>query len=590
MANVRIVDDDIKTIIDRSDIVQIIGDHVTLKKKGRYFWGRCPFHEEKTPSFKVDQNTQLYYCFGCGEGGNVFTFIKKTQNVEFGEAVQILADKLGYRLRYENKSKDDRKKRLYEINTLTKDFYKRYLLSDKGKSATEYLAARGFSKETISELEIGLAPNSKDLVSRFLISKGYKAEEIVKSGLAYQSQNKAFKDLFINRIIFPINDLQNKTVGFGGRAIGEAMPKYINSPETPIYHKSNVLYGLNISKPEIVKQSKAVVVEGYTDFISVYSVGIKNAAATLGTAFTHNHLKLIKRYAEEIVLLFDGDSAGLMAAERVMSLGDDILSIYVAVLPVGYDPSSMIAKGKKNELVKIIQTSKPIVEFCIDRVISKHSLNSMSSKLKAVDEALELLGKVENPVAKAENRKIIAERLSISEDIIDARLHSKSTKRQFVRFDVDKKLPPPSIRGNENIEAEIIKIILSDKSGNKYRDFLETEDFTNSELKNIFSLIKKQGQTITVGELINELDDNQQKIVTKLLAEEINVKDKDKNKYFFEIYNRIKEFALLRQINIVKSTLERMNPVSQEERYDKLFEELIQLEAEKRDLKLSIYS
>ncbi|MCL4499559.1 MAG: DNA primase, partial [Chloroflexi bacterium] len=281
-----IKEDDINAVRERADLIQIVSENVTLRKKGKYFWGCCPFHSEKTASFKVDPALQLYHCFGCGEGGNVFTYVMKTEHLDFADAVAGVAERIGYTLRYEGGRRQDGAKKLQDLNEQALRFYQ-YMLtkSDAGKRGLEYFRKRGFTNKIIADFALGYAATAWDALTKNLIKRGAEPGDLIAAGLVLKG-DRGLYDRFRGRVMFPIKDLRGRTVAFGGRVLGTETPKYLNSPETALFKKSGMLYGLYQAKNVIVKEGTALVVEGYTDVIALHQAGIKTAVATLGTAFT----------------------------------------------------------------------------------------------------------------------------------------------------------------------------------------------------------------------------------------------------------------------------------------------------------------
>lgn len=397
MARGRIRDEDIDALRERVDIVEVISDYVQLKKAGRYFKGLCPFHDEKTPSFMVDPSKQLYHCFGCGEGGNVFTFLKKKEGLDFREAAERLARRIGFTLHYQGASgkeggEEDRRGRLYRINQWAAETYHQILLShEAGKVAREYLASRGIEEEAVKAFQLGFAPNRWDLLYRQATRKGFSAQDFMASGLGLRGE-KGIHDRFRGRIIFPIRDLQERVIAFGGRILGEGQPKYLNSPETPVYTKSRHLYALDLARREIVREGFALLVEGYTDVIGLWQAGIRNAAATLGTALGDEHLRLLARLTDRVVLAFDADAAGVSASERGLGLYREFdLDIRVATLEEGMDPADFVARHGREEFLRRVEMSEPLVDFCLRKVLEEHDPADTNSRLRGVRRAVHLL-------------------------------------------------------------------------------------------------------------------------------------------------------------------------------------------------------
>ena len=315
-------DEIIEEVRNQNDIVDVISEYVKLQKKGANYFGLCPFHNEKSPSFSVSPGKQMYYCFGCGEGGNVISFVMKYENYSFIEAVQMLASRAGIELPQVTRSKEekenaDKRSQILTINTLAAKFYYYMLKSEKGALAYHYLRGRELSDNTITGFGLGYSDKYSDSLYKYMKSKGYKDDILKETGL-FTFEEKGVHDKFWNRVMFPIMDVNNKVIAFGGRVMGDGKPKYLNSPETKIFDKSRNLYGLNIARTS--RKGYLLICEGYMDVISLHQAGFNNAVAALGTSFTSGHASLIKRYAKEVVLTFDSDGAGIKAALRAIPI------------------------------------------------------------------------------------------------------------------------------------------------------------------------------------------------------------------------------------------------------------------------------
>lgn len=397
MARGRIRDEDIERLREQVDIVDVISDYVQLKKAGRLFKGLCPFHDEKTPSFMVDPAKQLYHCFGCGEGGNVFTFLRKKEGLEFREAVERLASRVGFTLHYQGVSgeaagAESRRARLYRINQWAADAYHRLLVEGEvGRKAREYLASRGIGEEAVRQFRLGYAPASWDFLYRQAMRSGFEAADFLAVGLGLQGEKGTY-DRFRDRVIFPILDLQDRVIAFGGRTLGDAQPKYLNSPETAVYVKSRHLYALNLARREIVSRGYAVLVEGYTDVICLWQAGVRNAVATLGTALGEEHLRLLSRLTQKVILAFDADRAGIGASERGLDFyGDFDLDLRVMLLAEGMDPADFIAAEGPEEFLRRVERSVPLVDFCVERALREHDPADTNSRLRGVRKAVHLV-------------------------------------------------------------------------------------------------------------------------------------------------------------------------------------------------------
>ena len=366
-------------LMSKTDIVSVIGEYTTLTPKGGKLWACCPFHHEKTPSFKVDPTTQLYYCFGCHKGGNVITFLKEKENMSGYEALRTLAERAGMEMPDSPYSKEEAEKRrnhmqrLYNANRDAARFY--YSCLQNSEEALSYLHGRGLSDSIITRFGLGFAPNSWTGMVDFLHSKDYTDDEIIAAGLAKRSDNGKVFDFFRNRIIFPIIDEKSNVLAFGGRTMGDDKPKYLNTGDTPIYNKRNNVYALNMLKKGTL--SDIIIVEGYMDVISLFSVGIENAVATLGTALTENQARLLKRRTTKIYVSYDGDSAGQNATFRGLDiLASEGLEVRVIHLPDGLDPDDFARKKGANAFLALKDKSMTLPQFKIEHTAEQYDLTN----------------------------------------------------------------------------------------------------------------------------------------------------------------------------------------------------------------------
>ncbi len=412
----RIRDNDIEELRERADIVEVISEYVQLKKAGRYMKGLCPFHDEKTPSFSVDPIKQLYHCFGCAEGGNVYSFLMKKEGLEFREAVERLAQRTGYQLTYEGtdqefRKQEGRKERLVRLHRLAADSYAEQLYAGAGAKARRYLEGRGLEEATWKEFGLGYSPQSWDFLYRQAVQAGFNPQEIGESGLFVRGERGVF-DRFRNRVIFPIESTRDEVIGLGGRIIeqGKNEPKYMNSPETPIFFKSKNLYALNRARREIMRLGYAVIVEGYTDVIFLWQAGIRNAVATLGTALGEEHFRMLSRLTKKVILAFDADSAGLDASERGLAyLLTFELDFRVLRLPAGKDPADFIRDAGKEAFLQLVDESKSIVEFALEKTLSAFDPSDLASRQKGIEESINLIFRLNVELSVDELLKKVAD-------------------------------------------------------------------------------------------------------------------------------------------------------------------------------------
>ena len=390
-------DELIEEIRSRNDIISIIGSYIRLQKKGGNHVGLCPFHNEKTPSFSVSAPKQMYHCFGCGVGGNVFTFIMEYENYSFIEALKFLAERAGINLpeqefSEEAKRQSDRKGRLLEVNKLAAKYFYYQLVSPRGQTAYEYLLNRGLTEETIKQFGLGFSNKYSDDLYKYLKELGYEDEFLKLSGLVTIDEQRGGTDKFWNRVMFPIMDINHKVIGFGGRVLGEGTPKYLNSPETLLFDKSRNLYALNIARAS--RKSNLMICEGYMDVIALHQAGFTNAVAALGTAFTTFHANLLKRYTNEVLLTFDSDGAGIQAALRAIPILKEAgLTIKVINMKPYKDPDDFIKALGAEEYQKRINEARSSFFFEIDMLQAEYDLSDPEQKTKFFHEtAKKLIG------------------------------------------------------------------------------------------------------------------------------------------------------------------------------------------------------
>ncbi len=452
-----ISDEDIQKVRDANDVVAVIGERVPVKQKGRDFWCCCPLHQEKTPSFKIDPSTQLWHCFGCGEGGDVFSFIMKTEDMTFPEAVRRLAERAHIDIVEaggRGSVPASRKARLKDICARTAEFYHTQLMRGRGAeadAARSYLASRGFGGKVPGKWCLGFAPGRGALV-RHLSSLGFKADEMVAANVALDGRG-ALRDRFYNRVMFPIFDVSGDCIAFGGRVIGTGEPKYLNSQETPLFHKSQVLYGLDHAKAAMAATGVAIVVEGYTDVIALHEAGIENAVATLGTALTMRHIRVLSRHASKrIVYLFDGDAAGQRAADRALAFIDKSMTpeagrsqvdLVAVTLPDNLDPAEFVQARGADALRELVDDAKPLLEYGIDRRLASHNLDSAEGRARALDDCLAVLAPIKESILAKDYAVRLAGRLRLRENDVLEALAAKEPPRFQGRDDEEAAAAPP---------------------------------------------------------------------------------------------------------------------------------------------------
>lgn len=461
------MNDEVSQIKERLDIVEVVSSYLTLKRAGANMKANCPFHQEKTPSFMINSERQTFKCFGCGEGGDIFTFIEKMEGVDFYNALKILADKAGVVLqknsfkRGEAEFKADKKTRIFEINDWAKKLFHKILIDHpKANKAREYLKKRGMTDKTINEFEIGYAPDSWDLLTKFLRQKKYTDEEMISAGIAIRGERGTVYDRFRGRIMFPINNIMGLTVAFTSRVLidDQNQAKYINSSESPVYTKGKTIYGLDKAKMAIKEADLAIFVEGNMDVIACHQAGFKNVVATSGTAITEDQLKILSRYTSEIAFCFDSDTAGEAAMKKAVQLAlkNDINSKIIAMPEPFKDPDEAISADPKN-WQRAIELAKPALEFWIDLLIRKNPSLDISIKKKIAKEILPVVKTIFSPIEKEYYLKYLAKKLSVAEKVLADVLDK--TKSEVKRDDSEK---DKTKSVNLNITEKIIGLLWSE--------------------------------------------------------------------------------------------------------------------------------
>lgn len=505
----RIPENIIDEILSRTNIIEVISEYIPLKRAGRNFKAVCPFHHEKTPSFMISPDRQIYHCFGCGKGGNAFNFLMEYERLEFAEAVEVLAKKSGVVLpKDENPKTSSLISQLYRVNELAALFYAQYLNSSEGQYALRYLLNRGIQEETIKEFKIGYAPQKWDALSNYLRAKGVPLTLMEKAGLVLPKEDGGYYDRFRNRIIFPIIDTRARVLGFGARVLDNTLPKYINSPETPIYVKGRNLYGLYLAKDAIRQTDCVAIVEGYLDFIMPYQQGFKNIVASLGTAFTHEQAALLKRYTNNVIVVYDGDEAGEIAALRSLDIFiEEGINVKVVCLPQGLDPDSFVRKNSIAAFREMVDSAKGLFDYKLGILKSRYNIQEVESKAKVIGEMLLTINKFKNAIVKSEYIKRLAEELRVDENAVLQELNKVKADKPYTPS-----VPSPAgkILNVNPAEKLLVKLILEEAQLiHQLRNQIEPSDFQDKRISGIISLMFNlidQGKSIEPRALINHLE------------------------------------------------------------------------------------
>lgn len=481
--------DQVDEVRRKTDIVQLISQYVALKKAGRNFKALCPFHEEKTPSFMVSQERQIFKCFGCQEGGDVFSFLMRKEGLEFGEALRMLADKAGVELKqYRPTRGQKQKEKFLAINHLASEYYHYLLTSHKlGKKALQYLLKRGISKASIKTFKLGYSADEWEGLIKYLHrKKKYELEDLDKAGVALKGK-RGYYDRFRGRVMFTLFDIRNRVVGFAGRTmVSEAKEaKYINTPETDIYHKSNVLYGLETTKEEIKRADKAVVVEGELDAISSYQAGVKNVVAIKGSALTEAQIDLLKRFTDNLALALDADTAGDTASRRGIELAERAgMNVRIINLKYGKDPDECAQKSAKLWKDSVNQ-AVPIYDYLIDSAVKRFGADSPEGKRKVSEEVAKALATIQNQVVRAHYVKKLAETLSVKEEAVALEVERQARGLPQVKSQESQSHRTDQTRA-EKLEAYILAILMQTDDGiDKLLKQVEKKWFARGAIKKV---------------------------------------------------------------------------------------------------------
>ena len=499
MGIARFSDEWIERVKSAVDIVEVIGRRVELRQSGKNYVGLCPFHHEKTPSFSVNPERQFYHCFGCQTGGNVINFLMETEHLSFPEAVVRLAEEKGIPVPAVSRAEQEKealRDQLRAANELAARYYYRNLRSPAGEGAWAYLQGRGIDETLARDFYLGYASDAWDGLVRFLEHEGFDLEVAKRAGLVSEGK-RGYMDRFRGRLMFPICDHLGRFIGFGGRSTREGQPKYLNTGQTEVFNKSYVLYGLNWSKDEIKAQDQVIIVEGYTDLIALFAVGQKNVVASLGTAFTAAHGKLLQRFCSTAIIAFDGDSAGQRATLRGMEvLHEADLQVRVAVLEAGQDPDSFARTYGSTKVKEWLNSAQPFREYQIDRIISQHDVETREGKLRASTELVTVLAELSSSIERDEYTRYAAQRLGVLERSLAAEVGEKLgiDRPRPVHNRHNANLTPPEA-GEELREREIIRWLLQ-KPGYLHeirKQGVTENDFRHSDYRRVFVSLSENG-------------------------------------------------------------------------------------------------
>lgn len=557
---VRYSDELIDDIKNSNDIVDIISQYVILKRSGRNFFGLCPFHKEKTPSFSVSPDKQIFHCFGCGAGGNVIHFISKIENVDFKESLEILADRAGIKLPTLEGTIDSKrqelKEKVYEINKLAALFYHEALYKPTAKVAQEYVKKRKLDNKALKSFTIGYAEINSNLY-KFLKTKGFTDEEILASDLVNKVGNN-FVDRFKNRLIFPIQDVRNRYIAFGGRVLDNSLPKYINSPENIVYSKARNLYGLNVAKNS--KSKNLIIVEGYMDTVSLHQRGIDNVVASCGTALTEAQGRLLRKYAEKVIISYDSDSAGqaatLRGLEILNSLGCDIR---ILQMEGAKDPDEYVIKYGNARFNNLVEKAISLTEFKVKVLKNSLDLENVNDKIKFLNETAKLLSTIDNKIEQEVYIDKISTEYSISKEAIYAEINKLNySKSQDKKLLESKYVRPKKIKKEEipetliKREKIIIGLLFNGKEEvyNQVKNILLPEDFRSEKNKKIIKSLYEEFEkgNSNINNILEKFTEDEEaiSIITEIMADDYEIKN-DKKAIEDLVKNYQKERLLARK-------------------------------------------
>lgn len=458
----------VEEVFARADILEVVSEYVRLEKKGRHYLGLCPFHQEKTPSFTVTPERQMFYCFGCGVGGNVFKFLMLKENLNFPESVRYLAGRTGVHIPVATDPREEKYERYYQVNEMARDFFRRRLeQGTEAAPAQAYLARRGITPEIRDEFQLGFAPPRWDALRDHLERKGCGTEELAALGLVTRGEKGTYYDRFRNRIIFPVWNASGRVIGYGGRVLDDGQPKYLNSPETPIFHKGQALYAMHLARQAVRNEGCVVVVEGYLDAIAAHQFGIRNTVASLGTSLTREQGWLLMRYTMEALIAYDADAAGVSATIRGLDLLQDLgCRVKVVSVPEGKDPDDFLREEGVAGWNRLTAQATPLLEYKLAEVSARTGTASSAEKLAALREVLPNLHALSSEVEREEGFQIAARTLGLTWDTIrsEYRQFAARGKENWAKSDkIAKKLhnivTKPS-QARERAETGILHIVL----------------------------------------------------------------------------------------------------------------------------------
>ena len=601
----RIKDEDVNYVRDHSPIDEVVGDYVQLKNAGGgQKKGLCPFHDEKSPSFHVTPSKGFWYCFGCGEGGDVIGFLQRIEHLSFAEVVEKLAGKYNIALRYDESSyktgvNTGQRTRLVEANKLAAEFFASNLNSPEADTGRKFLTERGFDKSAALKFGVGYALKGWDSLTNHLKQKGFTEAELTLAGLSVAGQRGVY-DRFRGRLTWPIRDASGDVVGFGARRLydDDQGPKYLNTPETPVYKKSQVLYGIDLARKDIASSKQAVIVEGYTDVMACHLAGVTTAVATCGTAFGEDHTRVLRRFLMdqeqlrgEIIYTFDGDEAGRKAALKAFNLDQSFVAqTFVAVETTGLDPCELRQKSGNDAILALVKSRVPLFEFVIKSTIASFDLNTAEGRVSALRAAAPVVAGIKDVALRPEYTRMLAGWLGADSNTVVQAVGSASNKRSRIETQITNNQPEVKEVLKDTVETSMERECL--KLTFQFSDLVKTwfaqltpDCFSHPRYREIFESISNiELNEILANTAHDATDDAEQRALIAALSVE-DFKANVEPRYVDSVFARVLEINAGRTIADLKSQLQRLDPQSQSSEHDRMFQQLLSIEEFRRALR-----
>jgi DNA primase len=601
----RIRNEDVVLVRERARIDEVVREHVSLKSAGgASLKGLCPFHDEKSPSFHVTPSKGFWYCFGCGEGGDVIGFLQKIEHLSFSEVVEKLAGKYNIQLRYDESSNrtginTGQRTRLVEANKLASEFFAQNLNSPEADTGRKFLTERGFDKAAAHKFGVGYALKGWDSLTNHLKQKDFTEAELTLAGLSVAGQRGVY-DRFRGRLTWPIRDASGDVVGFGARRLydDDQGPKYLNTPETPVYKKSQVLYGIDLARKDIASSKQAVIVEGYTDVMACHLAGVTTAVATCGTAFGEDHARVLRRFLMdqeqlrgEIIYTFDGDEAGRKAALKAFNLDQSFVAqTFVAVESTGLDPCELRQKSGNDAIVALVKSRVPLFEFVIKSTIASFDLNTAEGRVSALRAAAPVVAGIKDVALRPEYTRMLAGWLGADSNTVVQAVGAASNSRSRVNLAVEANEPDKKEMLQDTVETSMERECL--KLTFQFSDLVKTwfaqltpDCFSNQKYREIFESISNTELNDISANTAHDAteDEDQRALIAALSVEEF--KANVEPRYVDSVFARVLEINAGRTIADLKSQLQRLDPATQNQEHDRMFQQLLSIEEFRRALR-----